>query len=133
MAVTPAFRDYVLDLLAPLRPTARRMFGGYGLMLNGSMFALLTRDELFFRVDDTTRPRFEAAGCSPFGYNRAGRDVVMAIYYAVPPDLYDQQEELLAWATEAAAAAQRNAKRPRTTGRPAGARRGKGSARRVRA
>jgi DNA transformation protein and related proteins len=119
MPVTPAFRDYVLDLLAPLRPTAKRMFGGFGVMLNGTMFALLTRDELYFRVDDTTRPRFDAAGCSPFGYNRAGRDVVIASYYAAPPDLYDQPEELLAWARQAADAAQRTAKRPRTTGRPA--------------
>jgi DNA transformation protein and related proteins len=119
MAVTPAFRDYILDLLAPLRPTAKRMFGGVGIMLNGSMFALLTRDELFFRVDDTTRPRFEAAGCSPFGYNRAGRDVLIASYYAVPSDLYDQQEELLRWASDAAAAAQRNAKRPKRKRLPA--------------
>ena len=42
--------------------------------------------------------RFEAAGCSPFGYNRADRDVVIASYYAVQPDLYDQPEELLTWA-----------------------------------
>ena len=111
MAVTPAFRDYVLDLLAPLHPTAKRMFGGVGIMRNGTMFALLSRDELYFRVDDTTRTRFEAAGCTPFGYNRAGRDVVIASYYAVPPDLYDQSEELLTWANEAAAAAQRRAKR----------------------
>jgi DNA transformation protein len=118
MAVTPAFRDYVLDLLAPLRPTAKRMFGGFGLMLNGTMFALLSHDELYFRVDDTTRPRFEAAACAPFGYNRAGRDVVIASYYAVPPELYDQPEELLTWATQAAAAAHRNAKRPKPRQRP---------------
>jgi DNA transformation protein and related proteins len=101
----------MLDLLAPLRPTAKRMFGGVAIMLNGTMFALLTRDELYFRVDDTSRGRFEAAGCTPFGYSRAGRDVVIASYYAVPPDLYDQPEELLTWARRAAAAAQRSAKR----------------------
>jgi DNA transformation protein and related proteins len=76
------------DLVAPLRSTAKRMFRGFGIMLNGAMFALRTRDELYFRVDDTTRSRFEAAGCSPFGCNRVDRDVVIASYYAVPPDLW---------------------------------------------
>jgi hypothetical protein len=30
------------DLLVPLRHTAKRIFGGFGIMLNDTMFALLT-------------------------------------------------------------------------------------------
>ena len=44
---------YLLELLAPLGPvSARRMFGGVGLFHNGTMFGLIARDELFFKVGE---------------------------------------------------------------------------------
>ncbi len=76
------------------------------------MFALLSRDELYLRVDQATRDRFRQAGCPPFGYDRAGRNVVIDSYYALPDSLYDQPEELVNWAGEAVAAARRS-QRPR--------------------
>jgi DNA transformation protein len=106
MPVGAEFQDFVLDLLAPLRPTARRMFGGVGIMRNGLMFALLSDDTMYFRVDEHTRRRFEEAGSSPFRYHRAGREVAIASYYAVPDALYDEPDTLLAWARDATAAAQ---------------------------
>lgn len=115
MAVSDAFRDFILDLLVPMKANARRMFGGVGMTCDGIMFALLSRDELFFRVDDQSRARYEAEGCAPFGYNRAGRNVVMAGYYGVPQRLYDEPDELLAWARQALAAAKR-ARTPRLRG-----------------
>jgi len=110
MPVSPGFQAFVLDLLAPLHPGARRLFGGAGITADGVMFALLSRDEMYFRVDATTRGRFEAAGCTPFGYNRAGKEVLIESYYAVPDGLYDQPDELLSWAKEAIAAARRAVK-----------------------
>ncbi len=65
MAAKPEFRDHVLDLLAPLGPvTARRMFGGFGITLDGVMFALIADDVLYLKVDDRTRPDYEAAGAA---------------------------------------------------------------------
>lgn len=111
MAVSAGFQNFVLDLLSPLQPSARRLFGGVGLMMNGSMFALLSRDELYLRVDDRTRLKFEAAGCAPFGYNRAGKNVIIGTYYAVPATLYDDPDELITWAKEAIAVAERRAQK----------------------
>ena len=100
MAVGAEFREFVLDLLAPLRPSARRMFGGVGIMRDGVMFALLADDVMYLRVDEATRTKFEVEGCGPFTYRRAGRRVALGSYYAVPERLYDEPEMLVAWARE---------------------------------
>jgi len=105
MAVSREYQDFVLDLLRPLSPLARRMFGGVGLFQGGVMFALLADDTLHFRVDERARPRFEAAGCMPFHYRRGGREVSLTAYYAVPDDLFDRDDALLDWARDAVTAA----------------------------
>jgi DNA transformation protein len=101
MTVSRGYQALILDLLADLDPAARRMFGGVGLFHSGVMFGLLVRDTMFLRVDDTTRERFETAGSRPFSYTRAGREVSLSAYYAVPEDLMDRQDELLQWARDA--------------------------------
>ena len=106
MAVGAEFQAFVLDLLAPLRPSARRLFGGVGIMRDGVMFAMLAGDTMYLRVDERTRARFEAAGSGPFRYRRAGREVALGSYYAVPDGLYDEPDTLVEWARDAMAAAQ---------------------------
>jgi DNA transformation protein len=103
--VTRQFQEFILDLLAPLDPVARRMFSGVGLFHGGVMFGLLVRDAFYLRVDDRTRERFERAGSAAFGYVRGGRQVSIASYYAVPEGLLDQPDELLQWARDAIGAA----------------------------
>ena len=114
MAVGAEFREFVLDLLAPLRPSARRMFGGVGIMRDGVMFALLSGDAMYLRVDERTRAKFEAEGCGPFSYQRAGREVSIGSYYAVPERLYDEPEALVEWAREAIGAAHSVKRRARS-------------------
>jgi DNA transformation protein and related proteins len=100
------FTAYLLELLAPLGPvSARRMFGGAGLFLNGLMFALIARDELFFKVGDTNRTAFEAAGEAPFSYETKHGTHTIGSYWRCPPDLLDDAERFQAWALEAIAAA----------------------------
>lgn len=110
--MSPEFRDHLLDLLAPLGPvTARRMFGGGGLFLDGAMFALVVDDILYFKTDDKNRPAFKAAGAGPFTYERAGKSVALG-YFQAPEDLMEDGEELVRWAREAWAAARRVAAKP---------------------
>jgi DNA transformation protein and related proteins len=103
--VSKQFQDFILDLLAPLNPVARRMFSGVGLFHGGVMFGLLVRDVFYLRVDDQTRVRFEQAGSRPFSYNRGGNAVSIAAYYEVPDGLLDEPDELLPWARDAVGAA----------------------------
>ncbi|HUN41489.1 MAG TPA: TfoX/Sxy family protein [Acetobacteraceae bacterium] len=111
-SVTRQYQDFILDLLSPLGPMARRMFSGVGLFQDGVMFGLLVRDTFYLRVSDATREQYDQAGSAPFSYSRAGRMVSLAAYYEVPEGLLDQPDELLRWAREAIAAA-RDVKRRR--------------------
>lgn len=107
MAPPTAFAEFVVELLEPFGGVgARRMFGGVGLFRDGVMFSLIADDTLFLKADDENRPRFEAAGMGPFVYRREGRDVALS-YYAAPPHLFDDAEELCAWARDAYQAALR--------------------------
>ncbi|WP_159998150.1 TfoX/Sxy family protein [Roseomonas sp. 18066] len=112
MAVSRSFLELVLGMLAPLGPVPHRaMFGGVALFQGERIFGIVTGgDRLFFRVDDQTRPRFEAAEAEPFTYatRRAGGTRVVALSYSAPPEtMLDDPDEFLAWARLALAAAAR--------------------------
>jgi len=79
------------------------MFGGVGLYCGELFFALMDDDTLYFKVDDSSRPRFEARGMSPFRPSGEGGEVMQ--YYEVPADVLEDAEALAAWAAEAVAVA----------------------------
>jgi DNA transformation protein and related proteins len=111
MAVSATFRTFVIDQLSRAVPRirARSMFGGVGVYAGDLFFALLADDTLYFKVDDSNRPDFEAQGMGPFQpYGEAGE--VMQ-YYQVPADLLDDAEALRPWAEKAIAVAARKSKR----------------------
>ena len=113
MTVSEAFRDYVVEQLAGLGAvTVRRMFGGAGLYHDGLFFGVLDDDEVFFRVDDATRPRYEARGARPFA--PMANEAPMRGYYLVPAEVLEDRDALTAWAREAveAARAARTVRRP---------------------
>lgn len=116
MAVSDSFRDYVVEQLGRLGDvTVRRMFGGAGLYAGGVFFAVMDNDELYFKVDDTTRPKYEAAGSGPFA--PMPTEGPMRGYYEVPAEVLDDRDELAAWARDAvaigrAAAKKKSAKKP---------------------
>ena len=109
MALDPDFKEFLLELMAPLGPVEiRRFFGGGGAFADGLMFALIAGGEtLHFRVDDGNRAMFEAEGMKPFSYERkTGRREVNS-YWQAPERLYDEPEEFVVWAREALSAAMR--------------------------
>ena len=62
-----AFHREVLEKLEALGDLElRRMFGGAGLYHRGVFFAILGRTRFYFKVDDVTRPEYEAHGMGPF-------------------------------------------------------------------
>lgn len=109
MPASSEYREFVMDLVAPLgHVTLRSMFGGSGLFYGAIMFGLIADDRLYFKVDGGNRPDFVAAGCQPFTYQRrkTGGRASMS-YYEVPADLFDEPESFLEWAREAVDAALR--------------------------
>lgn len=89
---------HVQDLLSGLGPVeAKRMFGGHGIYLHGTMFALIADDVLFLRSDAATALAFAALGLPPFQYHRAGRVIVMA-YHQAPEDFLEDRAVAAHWA-----------------------------------
>lgn len=106
MAVTPGFRDFVLDQLEPLGLVAARpMFGGVGLYRDQVFFGILAGDVLYLKVDETSRSKYETAGMSPFKPYPA-RPATMQ-YYAVPLKILEDSEVLVRWARQAVRVAER--------------------------
>jgi len=60
---------------------------------------------LYLRVDDRTRPAFEALGAAPFTYGARSKRVTVAKYYEAPSEVLDDPDLLSRWATDAHRAA----------------------------
>ena len=109
-------REFLIDLFADFGPvTIRPMFSGYGISADGINFALALRAGLYFRADEVTIAQYEAEGSKPFQYQTRAKTVMVNSYWQLPARLFDDTEELSAWARAALAAAQRAAlkKRPK--------------------
>ncbi len=105
----PDFVEHCIELLGDLGAVApRRMFGGWGLYVQGCMFALIADEVLYLKVDAESRPLFEAEGLQPFTYEARGKR--QALGYFQPPDTaMEDRVEMRPWARAAADAAFRAA------------------------
>lgn len=104
MAVSVSFRTFVLEQLGQVRPvTFRPMFGGLTVFAEGRAFALADDDVLYFKVDDTNRPDFEAAGMGPF--LPFGDPAKPMQYYELPAEVLEDADELARWMAKAIAVA----------------------------
>lgn len=101
-------RDWCCELLAPLGTVrTRRMFGGHGLYVDEVFIALIAGEQLYLKVDDDSRPQFEAAGCALFEYQSSdGRRAVMS-YHAAPAEAMESPALMMPWARLAMNAALR--------------------------
>jgi DNA transformation protein len=119
MVASHSFCEVLHEQLAPLgHVTLRRMFGKTGVFCDGLMLGMVTDDTLYFRVDDLNRADFkEAQAFPPLNYEKQGAAIDLAFWRA-PDRLFDEPDELIAWARLALAAARRvAAKRTRAAPR----------------
>ena len=119
MVASDSFAEFLREQLEPLgRVTMRRMFGKTGVFCDGVMFGVVTENMLYLRVDDGNKAAFEEARSSPpLNYEKKGVAIDLAFWRA-PERLFDEPDELVAWARLALAAARRvAAKRKGTTPR----------------
>jgi DNA transformation protein len=116
MVASDTFADFLREQLGPLgRVTMRRMFGKTGVFCDGVMFAMVTENTLYFRVDDQNRATFEeAAAFPPLNYEKKGCTIDLS-FWRVPERLFDEPDELLTWARAALAAARRVATKRQQT------------------
>ena len=116
VALSPEYRAFVEELFEPVFPVRiRAMFGGAGIYSGDVMFGLIADERVYLKVDDETRGAFEAEGSGPFVYAAPdGKHMAMG-YFALPERLYDEPDEIKAWAMKAldVAMRKRGAKAPK--------------------
>lgn len=92
---------HLLELMQVIGPvSARRMFGGHGLFIDGLMFALVADATLYFKVDCQTRIRYTDQGLEPFTYLRSGRTFALN-YHQAPESVYEEQDQMRRWGSAA--------------------------------
>ncbi len=100
------FVDHCLELLSPLGSTrANRMFGGHGLYIDNLCVALVFRDVLYLKVDESNRAAFESTRCRPFVYETKNGETGSLSYFTAPEEAMESPHEMMPWARRALAAA----------------------------
>lgn len=107
------FARYCCELLGASHPAlagckSRRMFGGWGISVDGLTFAIIAFDQLYLKADAQTQAQFVAAGCAPFEYEARGKKMQLR-YYVGPPEALESAAEMRDWARMAFEAALRAA------------------------
>jgi DNA transformation protein len=107
------FVIYVVDMMQTIGPvSAKPMFGGHGVFLEGLMFALISNSVLYLKADKESEGEFKEIGLGPFTYHKKGKEYSMS-YFPAPEETLEDTEEMKIWANKAYAAALRAADRKR--------------------
>jgi DNA transformation protein and related proteins len=83
----------------------RKMFGGFGIYSEGTMFALAHDGHVYLKADHNGTAAFEREGQGPFSYTAKGGKRVVMSYWRLPDRLYDDPDELAVWARASLAVA----------------------------
>lgn len=106
MKVSPEYLNFVLEKLSPIGDIkSRAMFGGYGISYEGLMFALISEDVLYFKVNESNRDMYERARSKPFLHGIS--------YWEVPTEVVEENTKLHEWANISIGIAQKVAKKRR--------------------
>ena len=99
------FVSYVVDLMQSIGPVyAKGMFGGYGIFLDGLMFALIADNTLYLKAKQETEAEFQAIGLEQFTYHKRDKELRMS-YYEAPEEALEDAEVMRNWADKAFGAA----------------------------
>jgi DNA transformation protein len=99
------FVSYIVELMQSIGPVnARPMFGGFGIFLDKLMFGLVADSILYLKVDQDTRPDFEARDLEAFSYVKNNKSYNMS-YYQAPEEALENPEDMATWANRAYAVA----------------------------
>jgi len=105
------FVSYLLEMLEGFDAvSAKAMFGGHGIYLNGLISAIVVDDILYIKADPTSRKIFEMRGLTQFSYMKNGKKCFMS-YYMAPEESIDNSEALTSWAQKGYEAALRSGKK----------------------
>ena len=108
---TQALADHYVDQLSQWgKITTRPLFGAVALYRQGHVFSMVWHGDLYFKVDDESRPDYEKAGSHALGYANEGEGHGLKSYWTVPADVVEDSELLSQWAERALHAAIQSSK-----------------------
>ena len=111
MAADAGLIAWVAEAMEPLGTvTSRAMMGGATLYRDGTIFAIVAANALWFKADGVSDATWDEAGCERFTYERDGGVGTMN-YRRAPDEVYDDADALRAWARLAMEAGLRAPKR----------------------
>jgi DNA transformation protein len=90
----------------------KRMFGGFGLYMEGAMFAIVGDGALWLKADAATRDDFERVGAEVFTYMRRDRRVSLS-FWTVPEGGLENPDAFRPWLDRAVDAARRTKRQTR--------------------
>jgi DNA transformation protein len=113
------FTQYCCELLfAVSMCTARRMFAGYGISMDGLTLGLLADpgqgEKLWLKTGPETRSLFKAAECERFTHQVKGKARSLG-YYSAPDEAIKSANEMAPWARLVFQAALANQTKPNRT------------------
>lgn len=76
--------------------TTRSQFGGYGLLAEGVMFAVIAEGELYLRATASMEPAFRARGMVNMVYSKRGVPITLR-YYWVDESLWRERNGWWGW------------------------------------
>jgi DNA transformation protein len=86
---------WVQEALEPIgHVSMRKMMGGATLYLDGTVFAILDGDEIWFKADDETNAIWDSEGCERFSVTFKDGTVDTMNYRRAPTDVYDDPEAM---------------------------------------
>ena len=95
------------DLFEPFGAVSvKRMFSGHGIYADGCCFALSLGGEVYLRTDAESAALLDAAGSTPFVYQRQKKPITTNLWRLIA-SAYDDPDELKRWSGLALTAARR--------------------------
>lgn len=95
------FVNHVCEMMQGVGPVnAKRMFGGYGIFLEGLMFGLIADSDLYLKADKVTREEFITKGLEPFSYFKREKEFKLS-YYQAPEEALENADVMREWGNKA--------------------------------
>ncbi len=92
-----SFADFVCEIFQIVGPvTTRKMFGGYGLFLDGLMFGIIDGNTLYLKTDDHSEHPFIDKGLEKFSYLRQGKPCFLN-YHQAPEESLEDLDQTRYW------------------------------------
>ncbi|CAN5830376.1 hypothetical protein BH11PSE6_BH11PSE6_13550 [soil metagenome] len=99
MAFDQGLVDWVAEAMEPLGAlTMRKMLGGATLYLDGTIFAIVSDEGLWFKSDAVSDAEWDDAGCPRFTFTMTDGRVEAMNYRRAPDTVYDDADDLRLWA-----------------------------------